>query len=565
MKREAKELNNLIEQVSQKVVDKVVNEKYLVSRMAVIVNEFDPNTNSASIIIPTDLSNHTDYKYPNRTGITSLRSTVWENGQIKIYGDKVYLVYQSNNISQGWLESNKSLDIVKEVSRDYLTKADAAETYVKKSGDTMTGSLVVKASGWNARFGAIDTQHHGELDLAFNTDHIVHGIYSYGYSADGSAWTNNGKWLIYRGASNNVNIANVIDIGSNNAIYANGNATFNGNINASGNIRAKGYISLGGNVYADGGDIHAGTTTKARTANNGVYSVAGKIYLHTEGTTSGKRGLWVSNRNNTYKEIISVDQNNNVSIPTDITVKTNITANTDINASLANNNVSGTAYPTTMNIVDNANRIIARSEAVVNPNGNIGMNMYVRNYNTSGGQVAQKGLRFHMNKSGALSWSVSDPANFVAAIKSSIVDAIYPVGSIYMSVNSTSPATLFGGTWEQIKGRFLLGTGTPDNNSNTYYGSDLTYNGQTKYNETVGSTGGESRHTLSVAEMPSHTHEIQGGGVKLSLVSGNTGYYRLQFATGGGVQQMLNLNTGGDGAHNNMPPYLVVYMWKRTA
>ena len=62
---------------------------------------------------------------------------------------------------------------------------------------------------------------------------------------------------------------------------------------------------------------------------------------------------------------------------------------------------------------------------------------------------------------------------------------IYPVGSIYISVNSTSPASLFGGTWEQLKDRFLLSAG------NTY---------------TAGSTGGEANHTLTVDEMPSHSH-----------------------------------------------------------
>lgn len=560
MKREAKELNNLIEQVSQKVVDKVVNEKYLVSRMAVIVNEFDPNTNSASIIIPTDLSNHTDYKYPNRTGMTSLRSTVWENGQIKTYGDKVYLVYQSNNISQGWLESNKSLDIVKEVSRDYLTKVEAANTYetktdannkyVKKTGDTMTGALNVNSyiqtngSGANSRIVAQDSVHNGQVRLQFVNNHTQHGIYSTGYSADGTTWTSDGRWIICRESDGRVRINNRV------------------RVDANGNIRAEGYVSLGGNVYADGGDIHAGTTTKARTANNGVHSVAGKIYLHTEGTTSGKRGLWVSNRSDTYKEIISVDQNNNVSIPTDITVKTNITSSTNVNASLANNNVSSTTYPTTMNIVDNANRIIARTEGVVNPNGNIGMYMYVRNYNTSGAQVAQKGLRFHMNKSGNLTWSVSDPANFVAAIKSSIVDAIYPVGAIYISTSSTSPATLFGGTWEQIKGRFLLSTGAPDNNSNTGWGTNLTWDGTNKYNEAAGSTGGESLHTLSIAEMPSHKHATT---AQLQWVD-RTG--NVQSAANNSYwtyQGKDTLETGGGGAHNNMPPYLVVYMWKRTA
>lgn len=145
-----------------------------------------------------------------------------------------------------------------------------------------------------------------------------------------------------------------------------------------------------------------------------------------------------------------------------------------------------------------------------------------------------------------------------------LVDMVYPIGSIYMSVNSTSPATLFGGTWEQIKGRFLLGTGEPDDNSNTYYGSDLTYNGSTKYNEQVGSTGGESRHTLSVAEMPSHTHSIyyynSSGSLSFGYNFGNKGSASAVTTASSGIGV-----TGGDASHNNLPPYFVVYMWKRTA
>lgn len=69
---------------------------------------------------------------------------------------------------------------------------------------------------------------------------------------------------------------------------------------------------------------------------------------------------------------------------------------------------------------------------------------------------------------------------------SSSIDA-YPVGSIYMSVNSTSPASLFGGTWQQIKDRFLMCAGS-------------TYK--------AGGTGGEASHTLTVKEMPSHSHDV---------------------------------------------------------
>lgn len=102
---QVRELNNLITTIAEKVVEKKINEKYLMSRMAVIVDQFDEENNTASIIIPTDLTTGTNYKYPNRTGKTKLMSTVWDGKSIKTYGDKVYLIYQANNISQGWLES----------------------------------------------------------------------------------------------------------------------------------------------------------------------------------------------------------------------------------------------------------------------------------------------------------------------------------------------------------------------------------------------------------------------------------------------------------------------------
>lgn len=116
---------------------------------------------------------------------------------------------------------------------------------------------------------------------------------------------------------------------------------------------------------------------------------------------------------------------------------------------------------------------------------------------------------------------------------------IYPVGSIYMSVESTSPASLYGGTWEQLKDRFLLSAG------DTY---------------TAGATGGEATHTLTIEEMPSHNHnktvtgtiDTAGEACIAKTVSGNRNYMSI------GAQ-------GGGQAHNNMPPYLAVYMWKRTA
>lgn len=117
----------------------------------------------------------------------------------------------------------------------------------------------------------------------------------------------------------------------------------------------------------------------------------------------------------------------------------------------------------------------------------------------------------------------------------------YPVGAIYLSVSDTDPATLFGGTWERLGGRFLLG-------------ADATY--------TAGSTGGEAEHTLTIDEMPRHNHEVD----NLNASGNTTPYMTVQAQEkkgfGGNVQTMF---AGGSKPHNNMPPYLAVYMWQRTA
>lgn len=117
----------------------------------------------------------------------------------------------------------------------------------------------------------------------------------------------------------------------------------------------------------------------------------------------------------------------------------------------------------------------------------------------------------------------------------------YPVGAIYLSVIDANPAALFGGTWERIGGRFLLG-------------ADSTY--------AAGSTGGEAAHTLTVDEMPRHNHEID----NLNASGNTTPYMTVQAQEkkgySGNVQTMY---AGGSKAHNNMPPFLAVYMWKRTA
>lgn len=147
-----------------------------------------------------------------------------------------------------------------------------------------------------------------------------------------------------------------------------------------------------------------------------------------------------------------------------------------------------------------------------------------------------------------------------------IAKIVYPVGSIYMSMNSTSPSTLFGGTWRKIEDVFLLAEGTHP------------------YPE----TGGEETHTLTEAELPSMSGNFTlssnigsndtGASTKLEGATGNfsrvsrTGRNILKFnsgtytvSTNQTLYDRVKWEAGSGNSHNNMPPYMAVYMWERIA
>ena len=138
------------------------------------------------------------------------------------------------------------------------------------------------------------------------------------------------------------------------------------------------------------------------------------------------------------------------------------------------------------------------------------------------------------------------------------IDEIYPVGSVYISVNSTSPATLFGGTWTQITGRFLIATGNPGNNTNNYFGTIKAPTGWTTFAK---DKGGEDYHTLSINEMPAHTHPNNGG---WGAGAANGAKWRVDQNSPNNSWGSVG-STGGGTYHNNMPPYFSVNMWYRTA
>lgn len=187
------------------------------------------------------------------------------------------------------------------------------------------------------------------------------------------------------------------------------------------------------------------------------------------------------------------------------------------------------------------------------------------------------------NAASSAAAAATSETKIAAAVTQAVTQAVaeaklaaHPVGSYYWSSESTDPSTLFGGTWEQVKDRFVLAAG------DSY---------------AVGATGGEATHTLAEAEMPSHKHYAygdltsQGGNYFVSWgrdggkdwsgarISSKTwgsasGYTKEQWGEQGPdmANQLFAYQanrttsaTGGGAAHNNMPPYVAAYCWKRTA
>lgn len=136
-------------------------------------------------------------------------------------------------------------------------------------------------------------------------------------------------------------------------------------------------------------------------------------------------------------------------------------------------------------------------------------------------------------------------------VLAAVVERDHPVGSLYISENATSPAELFGGTWERIEGKFIMGA------SDTY---------------PAGSMGGEAEHVLTKKEMPEHEHFYR--------VDGKSGSPLVTFpAWSWGIsREIISQNTsevvtvgaavtpdGESRPHNNIPPYYSAYIWRRVA
>ena len=138
-----------------------------------------------------------------------------------------------------------------------------------------------------------------------------------------------------------------------------------------------------------------------------------------------------------------------------------------------------------------------------------------------------------------------------AEFKKDLLEKVYPIGSYYWSEKNTSPSDIFGGSWTKIRGRFL-------------FASDS--------NHDVGSTGGSERHTLTIDEMPRHSHEYEKfrheTTTLFDIPDGVCYVYPANHKEHKDDNKFSDTystkSVGGGSSHNNMPPFLTANCWKRT-
>ncbi|MBE6729838.1 MAG: hypothetical protein E7568_06375 [Ruminococcaceae bacterium] len=134
-------------------------------------------------------------------------------------------------------------------------------------------------------------------------------------------------------------------------------------------------------------------------------------------------------------------------------------------------------------------------------------------------------------------------------VKEKILDNIHPIGSIYLTMNSENPHSIFGGTWKLIaQGKTLVGVDVNSENENL---------------KTSGKEFGEAEHTLTTEEMPSHGHDFSG---QLYWSSADGGYAAFRTGTkenNQGKGQLLTQKVGGGQPHNNYQPSFTCYIWQR--
>lgn len=305
---------------------------------------------------------------------------------------------------------------------------------------------------------------------------------------------------------------------------------------------------------------------------------------------------------NITKEKLEGVDSISVELSDDEDISVSATPNTELEVGKKINIISNDDYST---LEENLETISTNTNNWLNNQAretidSIFQNDYIIPYASSSGQLKNNNtnetIPFDDVKSAVDNFISKDSTtNANGVMINTIANIVYPIGSIYISVNEMSPQQLFGGEWEKIEGRFLLG-------------SDNSYS--------LGATGGEANHTLTINEMPSHTHTqnshnhtqnshnhtqnshnhtqnahyhamtgnkttgLQGGSyLRVGAIRSAEGSKNTNSTTATNkattatnkattatniAATATNQNTGGSQPHNNMPPYLAVNIWKRT-
>ena len=204
---------------------------------------------------------------------------------------------------------------------------------------------------------------------------------------------------------------------------------------------------------------------------------------------------------------------------------------------------------------------------------------YVANVSTDGYDIPNKFIVEDMNWINTGQIYINNVVFNPIDKKSSIFDLIYPIGSIYMSVNNINPNVLFGGRWEQLKDKFLLGDGDVYENGSTGGSADAVVvkhnHTQNPHNHTQNahSHSPGSDRSFMTAPTGSGWNEVAGSNVSGSgyhyVATSDKKNYNVYVAGSGNATATnkeataTNKEAGEDGTGKNMPPYLTVYMWKR--
>lgn len=163
-------------------------------------------------------------------------------------------------------------------------------------------------------------------------------------------------------------------------------------------------------------------------------------------------------------------------------------------------------------------------------------------YNTKSDTAARAQIAYPYKIAGSMYHRYYSNGEWSSWVRYTNIDEIFPVNSVVIMYSDESPASIYGGTWHRMESRFLWACPSTS---------------------TIGLTAGEMTHTLTIDEMPSHYHYIDNTGLAWFNAQGS-GSNQMWF-NASGYAQSWSQYAGGSAAHNNMPPYVNVAIWRRTA